>query len=438
MNLNAGIPSSSAAAVPLPPGTKFLPTDQELLGYYLYNHIEGKLPPHLYEIVRRHDLYGGEEPWEVWRRLQSAGGELGDVYFFAELRKKVKAGGDDSRNFERKVGRSGGSWHGEDTGARFKLVLRHAPPRKAENWVTGIRKRFNYRNPNLSGENGKWILHEFSLSKDPAGKKDICGKVLCLLRNNGSPSAKAVVDAARSSAVAKRKRDIQFYIDYLAGKKEEKSAGIDDSNKRRRSSTPPPPAQPQQQPPPSVTNCSARDDEALCSNPAPDSFGQSEEFDIISYINWDSFENDASTTTVTDSKLVLPESRQTIIPLCYGNLDVKVEEQPPNPVPPPAPGPEPRARPSADDKGKNVVVAAADDGGGGYQNFDTKEGILLPPCEMQGAGDNYGYNYYDYGGTNQLENLQGFDGGGGGFGGVLGMGLPFNHPWEWQGNGGFG
>ncbi|KAJ8751450.1 hypothetical protein K2173_016660 [Erythroxylum novogranatense] len=96
--------------LPYPPGYRFLLGDDHLLGHYLLKKI-------VYEfkgngLVMDNDLYGKEEPWEIWNNY---GGDSvdKDLYFFTPLKKKSIGGS----RIDRGVNSSGGIWHEPSTDA---------------------------------------------------------------------------------------------------------------------------------------------------------------------------------------------------------------------------------------------------------------------------------------------------------------------------------
>ncbi|CAL1359487.1 unnamed protein product [Linum trigynum] len=62
-----------------------------------------------YSAICCHDLYVNDDPWEIWRRLQSSSEKPGDVYAFTELKKKAKSGGDVNKRAIQKVGWNDGN-----------------------------------------------------------------------------------------------------------------------------------------------------------------------------------------------------------------------------------------------------------------------------------------------------------------------------------------
>ncbi|XP_037491096.1 NAC transcription factor 47-like [Jatropha curcas] len=130
------------------PGFRFDPTDEELAGHYLYKKLTGKPFAAAGMIVSDCQLYGREEPWEVWKRF----------------------GGD-----ERTDGK--GNWHREDSGKIFEVTARADFDCRIK--IEATKKRFKYKNRNSSHHCG-WILFEYSL---PDLNREL---VLCCLRKNGS------------------------------------------------------------------------------------------------------------------------------------------------------------------------------------------------------------------------------------------------------------
>ncbi|CAN1160962.1 hypothetical protein LINPERHAP2_LOCUS23661 [Linum perenne] len=185
---------------PLPEAIRFEPTEGELVGYYLYNYIRGKLnPTECYPFLQEADLYGEKEPWELWKSLQIEASK--DVYLFTKVKKK-NAEKSEGKNFDRRIGKSGGRWHGEDMETDCSVFGGDGN----RVWVAR-RKRFKYRNlGDGKEENGKWIVHEFSLGVVEDGKKCFFETVVCLLRNNGSPAAKAVIAEKKAARMMGRRR----------------------------------------------------------------------------------------------------------------------------------------------------------------------------------------------------------------------------------------
>ncbi|EEF36387.1 NAC domain-containing protein 53 [Ricinus communis] len=149
--------------LPLPPGIRFNPTDDELISYYLSNKIKG-IPLPLNLIVEC-DIYGDKPPWEICH-----GRKQEECYFFTTLKKASK----------NRVARTaaGGEWRGNNSG---KEVM----DRKTKK-VIGVKKQFTFKPRKgkkgtscTSTSNAKatgWIMHEYSLM---GGKDSSDGYALC-------------------------------------------------------------------------------------------------------------------------------------------------------------------------------------------------------------------------------------------------------------------
>ncbi|OMO72482.1 No apical meristem (NAM) protein [Corchorus capsularis] len=153
-------------AVQLPPGFRFMPTEEQLLHGYLLKKVKGEALP--CDIVTDCDIYGdGKEPWKIFGENSTE-----KFYVFAKL-KKVSANG---KNIERKAGT--GTWKGQ----KPKIV------KDSNNNHIGLNKSFVFQVKNSgsgsasSNVNGHWLMHEYSLVNDQSGY------VLCVIRNKISNS----------------------------------------------------------------------------------------------------------------------------------------------------------------------------------------------------------------------------------------------------------
>ncbi|KAL5827782.1 hypothetical protein ACOSQ3_019633 [Xanthoceras sorbifolium] len=130
-------------------GYRFLPKDEELISCYLFNRIFAQTEPSndLEKFLFKEcDLYGSQEPWDIWDLYGGNHLEEGQVlYFFTHL-KKFSVNGS---RFCRRIG--SGTWAGEDSGKKIR----------AGN-VVGLKKRFRYENQD-SQHDGDWIMHEFAI-----------------------------------------------------------------------------------------------------------------------------------------------------------------------------------------------------------------------------------------------------------------------------------
>ncbi|KAL6128951.1 hypothetical protein ACLB2K_072304 [Fragaria x ananassa] len=159
------------------PGQRFVPMDDELLLCYLKPLVHGKEVPGRDFVVYDCDLYGDQEPWEIWKKYESKRKndlrKNKDLFFFAQQKKKTPK---DSR-VGRTVG-NGGTWK-EESGKKIVSL--------DTNRVIGHKKTFGYKNEGSPHE-GCWIMHEFEL--DPSQlihRKQETNNVLCVLRKKKDP-----------------------------------------------------------------------------------------------------------------------------------------------------------------------------------------------------------------------------------------------------------
>ncbi|CAN0915840.1 hypothetical protein LINGRAHAP2_LOCUS29343 [Linum grandiflorum] len=179
-----------------PTGSKFIPTDKELVEDYLYNYIHGYLTPEHCYLVQEANLYGEKEPWDLWKdhQIRSLSQPQETVYLFTKLKKKSA----NSKYFERGIGNGGGCWHGESSdtdNSKFR-------GRDGLIW-TAEKRTFKYKNTkSASDEHGKWLMYEFRIGKGTSFESET---VVCALKNNGSPTAET--ELGNNRLTRKRKLD---------------------------------------------------------------------------------------------------------------------------------------------------------------------------------------------------------------------------------------
>ncbi|CAN0840623.1 V-type proton ATPase catalytic subunit A [Linum grandiflorum] len=189
-----------ASAQMLPPGYRFTPSDQELVGY-LFNHISGFSLQNIWFCpVVVCDLYSDEEPWDIWPRSQSQrfGLPMGDVFLITKL-KKSKSSSSSSSKLSRSVGASGATWHQSSCSKPWKV---HYGSQK----LLMVQKKFSYKNTK-SSEHGCWLLTEYTISLD--GGKTYSEEAICRLHNNHKTTGKEAESEPEPepSTTAKRKFD---------------------------------------------------------------------------------------------------------------------------------------------------------------------------------------------------------------------------------------
>ena len=136
-------------ALTMVPGFGFYPKEEELVGY-LYHKNNGSLSPVDEQVpINCWDLYGKDEPWEIWKNFDGDKLTNQDNLFFFTTLTKVSDGGS---NIKRKVGT--GNWHGETSGKSSQLCF---------DGIRAYKKRFNYRNPSRLDQDRCWNMIEYSL-----------------------------------------------------------------------------------------------------------------------------------------------------------------------------------------------------------------------------------------------------------------------------------
>lgn len=143
----------------LPPGFRFTPTDEELVGFFLLNKVI--MQPFQFDCyIEEKNIYA-DAPWNVftdnqdWSKLNvDDSAKKTQFYAFTKLKKNGK-------NVVRSAGC--GKWHGQ-TGPK---------PVKNEygNEIIGWKKMLTFELLKKNGEGaskleGHWIMHEYSLDKD--------------------------------------------------------------------------------------------------------------------------------------------------------------------------------------------------------------------------------------------------------------------------------
>ncbi|XP_074294523.1 NAC domain-containing protein 105-like [Silene latifolia] len=145
----------------VPPGFRFHPTDEELVGYYLKKKIASQKID--LDVIRDIDLYR-IEPWDLQERCRIGYEEQNEWYFFSHKDKKYPTGTRTNR------ATLAGFW--KATG-RDKAVYDKSK-------LIGMRKTLVFykgRAPN--GHKSDWIMHEYRLESDENGPPQEEGWVVC-------------------------------------------------------------------------------------------------------------------------------------------------------------------------------------------------------------------------------------------------------------------
>ncbi|CAN0840723.1 hypothetical protein LINGRAHAP2_LOCUS2896 [Linum grandiflorum] len=184
----------SQSAQMLPPGYRFTPSEQDLVGY-LFNHISGFSLQNIWFCpVVVCDLYSDEQPWDIWPRSQSQrfGLPMGDVFLITKLKKSKS-----SSKLSRSVGTSEATWHQSCCSKPSKVHY-------GSQELLMLQKKFSYKNTK-SSEHGCWLLTEYTISLD--GGKTYSEEAICRLHNNHKTTGKEAESEPEPPITAKRKFD---------------------------------------------------------------------------------------------------------------------------------------------------------------------------------------------------------------------------------------
>ncbi|PNT29429.1 hypothetical protein POPTR_006G028300v4 [Populus trichocarpa] len=136
----------------LPPGFRFLPTDEELIRYYLHRKVHGRLTPEEADVIKLCNLYGegARPPCEIFKLAGHKGGDDA-LYFFTILIKKTL--NSSTQRMSRTVGTDGGTWHGDG--------VEEVICRLDNTEFKGTKRRFRYQNKQRPDQHGCWTLLEY-------------------------------------------------------------------------------------------------------------------------------------------------------------------------------------------------------------------------------------------------------------------------------------
>ncbi|KAH0464749.1 hypothetical protein IEQ34_004852 [Dendrobium chrysotoxum] len=145
----------------VPPGFRFHPTDEELVGYYLKKKVASQKID--LDVIRDVDLYR-IEPWDLQERCRIGYEEQTEWYFFSHKDKKYPTGTRTNR------ATLAGFWKatGRDKAVHDKKKL------------IGMRKTLVFykgRAPN--GQKSDWIMHEYRLETEENAQPQEEGWVVC-------------------------------------------------------------------------------------------------------------------------------------------------------------------------------------------------------------------------------------------------------------------
>ncbi|KAJ6678740.1 putative proteinC DOMAIN-CONTAINING PROTEIN 82-RELATED [Salix viminalis] len=164
----------------VPPGFRFHPTDEELVGYYLRKKVASQKID--LDVIRDIDLYR-IEPWDLQERCRIGYEEQNEWYFFSHKDKKYPTGTRTNR------ATMAGFWKatGRDKSVYDKTKL------------IGMRKTLVFykgRAPN--GQKSDWIMHEYRLESDENGRR--MGSLSCIQEKSYRAKTRALKDGTRATS----------------------------------------------------------------------------------------------------------------------------------------------------------------------------------------------------------------------------------------------
>ncbi|KAI0496083.1 hypothetical protein KFK09_022390 [Dendrobium nobile] len=173
----------------VPPGFRFHPTEEELVGYYLTRKIASQRID--VEVITDIDLYK-IEPWELQDICKVGCEEQDGWYFFSHKDRKYPSGSRTNR------ATNAGFW--KATG-RDKAVV-------SKSKVIGMRKTLVFyegRAPN--GRKTDWIMHEYRLHSIEQGPPQEEGWVVCRAFKKPSPSQRPCFTTYNASYYLRESHD---------------------------------------------------------------------------------------------------------------------------------------------------------------------------------------------------------------------------------------
>ncbi|RWW09460.1 hypothetical protein GW17_00027051 [Ensete ventricosum] len=156
----------------VPPGFRFHPTDEELVGYYLRKKVAARKID--LDVIKDVDLYK-IEPWDLEEICRIGAEEQTEWHFFSHKDKKYPTGTRTNRA----------------TAAGFWKATGRDKPIYSVRRLIGMRKTLVYykgRAPN--GQKSDWIMHEYRLETNEDGTPQEEGWVACRVFKKRMPTAR--------------------------------------------------------------------------------------------------------------------------------------------------------------------------------------------------------------------------------------------------------
>ncbi|XP_050278418.1 NAC domain-containing protein 41-like [Quercus robur] len=202
----AAASSSSSSSTPeWPGGFVFDPLDEVLVIHYLHPKATEISNCKCPEVIPECDLYGTEEPWQIWEKMEEANNCIRnkeEMFFFTRL-KRVSS---KSNRCKRSIGKD--CWKGDGNSSNI-FYCAYQNERKR----IGIKKTYHYEKNNVKNDKSKsndddnnnnryrWILHEISLDESLLHHAKTGDLVICRLRRHSKKEEIAPYMSASSQSI---------------------------------------------------------------------------------------------------------------------------------------------------------------------------------------------------------------------------------------------
>ena len=161
--------SSSSSTLEWPGGFVFDPLDEVLVIHYLHPKATEISDCKCPEVIPERDLYGTEEPWLIWEKMEKANNCIRnkeEMFFFTRLKRVSPK----SNRCKRSIGK--GCWKGDGNSSNIFYCVDQNERKRI-----GTKKTYHYEHNNIKNDKSKsnddddnnhryrWILHEISLDE---------------------------------------------------------------------------------------------------------------------------------------------------------------------------------------------------------------------------------------------------------------------------------
>ena len=145
--MEAVLSSSSSSTLVWPGGFVFDPLDEVLVVHYLHPKATEISYCKCHEVIPERDLYGTEEPWQIWEKMERANNCIRnkeEMFFFTRL-KRVSS---KSNRCKRSIGK--GCWKGDGNSSNIFYCADQNERKRI-----GVKKTYHYEKNNVKTEKSK-------------------------------------------------------------------------------------------------------------------------------------------------------------------------------------------------------------------------------------------------------------------------------------------